>query len=177
MHWRQYAAVVVLCTQMPTSRGWANDMEDAVAAAVAAQRCPSAEPIRKDMYQPGDQVIVQLDRHIRDEWAHGKIVSIGFAGQRARNIEDEVYRIKYDGIDTGMKFEKKVPLRRLQLAPQRCDRVLIGNPKYRFLVGSNVKVVRCVLLEARLALLVLRWRARESRTATAVLLTECAKSS
>jgi hypothetical protein len=150
MNWRLYtAAVAALCAELPTSCGWASDLDDAVEAAVAAQRCEPDRVVRKGMYEPGDQVMVERRAGLAVTlWLHGEIASIGFAGTRAKNPEDEVYRIKYDGIDTGIKFEKKVPHSRLQVAPQRCDRTFIGNPKYRFLVGANVEMVRSLLQEA-----------------------------
>ena len=155
------AAMAALCAGLSTGYGWPSEMDEVVAAAVAAQRCDPDEVRRKDLYEKGDQVIVE--RHEVGMHLHGEIFSVGFGGRRNSIPENEVYRIQYDGIDTGQKAESKVPARRIQLAPQRCDSVFSGNRKYRFIIGPNVEMVRllpaCVLVVLLLsrALLTPRW--------------------
>ena len=143
------ALLLLLCAAgLPAAWGgglagvWAvpGDMEDAVAAAVAAQRCVSGEDIvHKDgNYEVGDEIMVyRIDPNI---FIHARVFSVGFGGRRAADPADEVYRLEFDNIDTGARFQSKVPAAELRLSHQRCDSKFADSPKYRFIRGENVEV-------------------------------------
>lgn len=142
------AGAIALCAWLPAAWGgdlagvWAvpPEMEDAVAAA-KAERCEPEDIRHKDgFYEVGDEVMVyRVDPNL---FIHAKVFSVGFGGRKQADPAHEVYRLEFDNIDTGMKFQSKVPAAELRLAHQRCDSKLVDSPKYRFIRGENLEV-RC----------------------------------
>ena len=118
-------------------RRWLPGSAENVAAVVAEQRCADAPPAPL-AYEPGEVALVEKHSHISGVFVHGKILSVGLGGRRADKPEDEVYRIEYDPVDIGDRFERGVPRRRLFPAPLRCDTHLSSSPAYRFVVGDHL---------------------------------------